>query len=132
MNYINDNILLPGVLQELSELIGIANTLKLVERYGGTCSLYIPKKIQNNHELIKIVGHESAQKICQRFGGESHFEIPKAKRLELMLQNIRIKQDKEKLSRVKLALKYNLTERQITKILGKPDLELGETELNLI
>lgn len=119
MSYINDKITLPGVLQEITELIGIKDTLKLVEHYGGTCNLYIPKKIQHDHELVQIIGYESAQKICERFGGESRFEIPKAKRMELILRNNRIRQDRVSLSRAKLALKYNLTERQISKILNE-------------
>ncbi|MER2514092.1 MAG: Mor transcription activator family protein [Nitrosomonas ureae] len=93
--------------------------MKLVDRYGGTCGLYIPKEIQHDHELAQIIGYESAQKICQRFGGVSQFDIPKAKRMELILRNNRIRQDRASLSRAKLALKYNLTERQISKILNK-------------
>lgn len=113
-----DQSLLPSILREISEEIGIADTLKLVRRYGGT-SVYVPRKLKENHELINVLGLESAQMLCDKFGGYDRIEIPKAQLLTLELRNVSIREDKKILSRSKVALKYGLTERQITKITHK-------------
>jgi Mor family transcriptional regulator len=110
--------LLPKTLQEIAQEIGISDTLKLVRHYGGT-SVYIPRKLKTDHELIAVLGLDSAIKICEKFGGYDRIEIPKAQMLTLELRNIEILNDKKTLSRSKVARKYGLTERQISKILHR-------------
>ncbi|ALQ51931.1 Mor transcription activator family protein [Nitrosomonas ureae] len=110
--------LLPKTLQEIAQEIGISDTLKLVRHYGGT-SVYIPRKLKVGHELIAVLGIDSATKICEKFGGYDRIEIPKAQMLTLELRNIEILNDKKVLSRSKVARKYGLTERQISKILHR-------------
>lgn len=121
-----DQSLLPGILLEISELIGMAATLKLVAKYGGV-RVYVPKTLTQNHDLIAIVGQKQAESLTMRFGGEV-LEIPKALLANVALRNVTIKQEYESLSQRQLALKYHLTERQVRNILcgdGQDDNQMA-------
>lgn len=112
-----DESLLPGILQEIAELIGLPATLKLVSHYGGV-RLYVPKRLPADHILITIVGEAAALSLVERFGGLDHFDIPKAQAISVALRNRKIREEYPSLSQRKLALKYGLTERQVRKILA--------------
>jgi len=112
-----DESLLPGILQEIAELIGLPATLKLVSHYGGV-RLYVPKRLSADHILVTIVGEAAALKLVEQFGGLDHFDIPKAQAISVALRNRKIREEYPSLSQRKLALKYGLTERQVRKILA--------------
>ncbi|AKH36878.1 MULTISPECIES: Mor transcription activator family protein [Nitrosomonas] len=112
-----DESLLPSILQEIAELIGLPATLQLVQHYGGV-RLYVPKRLSEDHILITIVGEIAALKLVERFGGLDHFDIPKAQTISLALRNAKIREEKSTSSVRQLALKYHLTERQVRKILA--------------
>lgn len=112
-----DESLLPGILQEIAELIGLPATLKLVQHYGGV-RLYVPKHLSEDHILITIIGEAAALKLVERFGGLDHFDIPKAQAISIALRNAKIHEEKPTSSVRQLALKYHLTERQVRKILA--------------
>jgi len=122
-----DQSLLPGILLEISELIGMAATLKLVAKYGGV-RLYVPKTLRPDHDLVEIIGRELAEEIKQRFGGEV-LEIPKATLANAALRNISIRQEYEFLSQRQLALKYNTTERNIRRILSGCEQDDNQMDL---
>lgn len=116
----------PGILLEISELIGIQATFKLVAKYGGV-RLYVPKTLRPDHDLVAIINRELAETMIDRFG-EEVLEIPKALLANVALRNITIKQEYEVLSQRQLAIKYNLTERQVRNILcgdGQDDNQRG-------
>ena len=105
MDHEIDQSMLPGILLEISELIGIQATFK----------------------LVAIINRELAETMIDRFGGEV-LEIPKALLANVALRNITIKQEYEVLSQRQLAIKYNLTERQVRNILcgdGQDDNQRG-------
>jgi hypothetical protein len=125
-----DESLLPGILREIAELVGIPDTLKLVSHYGGM-RLYVPKHLPDEHVLIDIVGIDAAIKLSERFGGMDHFDIPKAQAVSIALRNSKIREEYPSSSHRKLALKYGLTERQVRKILsGQAENERSE-QMNL-
>lgn len=120
--------LLPGILRELVDLIGLAATQKLVERYGGV-RLYVPKQFDPEHALVKLIGHTAAAKLVTAFGGQDHFDIPKALSATIAVRNARIKAEYGELSQRTLALKYDLTERQIRNILAGVAEDDGQSDL---
>ncbi|AEJ01260.1 Mor transcription activator domain protein [Nitrosomonas sp. Is79A3] len=122
-----DQSLLPGILLEISELIGIKATLKLVAKYGGV-RLYVPKTLRPDHDLVEIIGRESAEYMTDRFGGEV-LEIPKATLANTALRNISIRQEYSFLSQRQLALKYQTTERHIRRILSGCDQNDNQMDL---
>lgn len=127
MNYEIDQSLLPGILLEICELIGIQATLKLVAKYGGV-RLYVPKTLRPDHDLVVIIGRELAEYMEERFGGEV-LEIPKALLANVALRNVTIKQEYEVLSQRQIALKYHLTERQVRNILCGEGQDENQMEL---
>lgn len=122
-----DTSLLPGILRELCELIGIQPTMTLVEEYGGV-RLYVPQKLNDEHPLVKLIGWQNAQKIVDLRGGET-LEIPKAEAVMRQARNIEIRSLYPALSQRQLALKYNTTERNIRLILGECARNDGQMEL---
>lgn len=109
---------LPGILQELADLIGLPGTLKLVEAYGGV-RLYVPKKIDAAHELARLIGLDHATTLAETYGGEDHFDIPRAVAATRAARDSRIRADRAAgMTHRELALRYGLTERQIRNILG--------------
>jgi Mor family transcriptional regulator len=119
-----------GILKEISNLIGISDTLKLVKQFGGL-SIYLPKEFSENHELACAVGIESALKIYNYFGPVGAIEIPKAHSLAISFRNNKIKEERQSHSRKSLARKYCLTERQITNILHTENHQTDPNQLNL-
>lgn len=123
-----DESLLPGILQEIAELIGLPEALKLADHYGGV-RLYVPLTIPEGHVLAELVGMEAARKLSDRFGGMEHFDIPKARSVTVALRNRKIREAWPGLSQRQLALKYGLTERQVRVILSAE--QPTETQLDL-
>lgn len=71
---------LPESVQEIAEVIGWDDALYLIgqlptlkpkpgKRPNPRVSLYIPKRLKPNHNLIRILGEEQAQKLVAEFGG---------------------------------------------------------------
>ncbi|SFF05343.1 Mor transcription activator family protein [Nitrosomonas sp. Nm166] len=106
MNQAIDTSLLPGILQEMVELIGQAATLKLVAKYGGV-RIYVPKVLGYDHPLVETVGMVEASALVARYQGEV-LEIPRAVSLNVAQRNAAIKQEYQDLSQRQLALKYGL------------------------
>jgi len=106
-----------GVLQEIAQLIGAAATAKLVAGHGGTC-LYITIAPKPGQALYQLIGQEDAQKLANEFGGMS-VEIPRAVMLHIGQRNALIRADRAAgMSQSQLALKYQLTQRSIRKIVN--------------
>ena len=109
---------LPGILREIAALIGLPATLILVRSYGGI-RLYVPKQFDPSHPIVKLVGHEAAMKLVETYGGDEHFDIPKG---EIAVKAARDKQIRAEraggATHARLAVKHDLTERQIRNICG--------------
>lgn len=120
--------LLPGILRELVDLIGLTATQQLVERYGGV-RLYVPKQFDPDHALVKLIGPAATAKLVGAFGGQDHFDIPKALSATIAVRNAHIRAESKEFSQRALALKYNLTERQIRNILTGTEEDDGQGDL---
>ena len=107
-----DEAILPYVVQDIANLIGLADTLKLVDHFKGTV-MRVPSQYKPEHMLCKIVGDKHAIRIIEQFKG-STLEIPKC---EAALRYVRDKKiiASEK-SQSQLAIEHNLTVRQIRNI----------------
>ena len=111
--------ILPGILRDLVDLIGLPATMTIVQHKGGT-GLWIPAQIETlapDHKLVKAVGMEAAMKLSENYGGEE-LEIPKAEKAVMALRNKEIREKNQYMSQSQLALEYNLTERQIRTIVS--------------
>ena len=114
-----DTGLLPPILQDLVELIGLHPTMQLVQAYGGV-RLYVPKlELDGDHSLVRLIGSEAAKKLQAMYGGEPHFDIPKAERALRAVRDNEIRTRRLHTSVRLVALEYHLTERQIRTICGE-------------
>ena len=122
--------LLPGVLREIEALIGLAGTLRLAETYGGV-RLYVPMQMHDGHALAQLLGLDAAQRLAEVFGGIEHFDIPKAAAVTRAVRNRQMAAERAQagLSIRQLALKYQLTERQVRNILGEAEEDDGQAGL---
>lgn len=69
---------LPGILQEIAELVGEHAALAIASRAGGT-RMYFPTHADDRHWLVACVGREAADKLCDHFavdGRGQRIEIP--------------------------------------------------------
>lgn len=107
-----DEKILPFVVQDIANLIGLGLALKLVEHYKGT-AMWIPSVYKPDHVLVKIISHEPTIKLINAYGGEC-LEIPKCDDAIRAVRNARIRQSDH--SQAQLAREYNLTVRQIRNI----------------
>ena len=111
--------LLPPILQDLVELIGLHLTMKLVEVHGGT-RLFVPKReVADDHPLARLIGSDAAQKLVCTYGGEEHFDIPKAERALRAVRDADIRAKRPHTSVRLLALENRLCERTIRTICGE-------------
>lgn len=108
-------------LYGLSELIGEANTLKIVQRYGGI-TLYVPKTITEKHDLARLIGLAAAQALCDAYPGEklsialhetgSHVQQAAERRKAIR------ELDGSGLTHAQIARQLRTTERTVRKVLG--------------
>lgn len=111
--------ILPGVLREMTDLIGLPATMQIVQRHGGT-RLWVPALIETlapDHKLVKLVGMAAARTLSEQYGGET-LEIPKAERALRAIRDKAIREQWPAKSQSQLATEYNLTERQVRTILS--------------
>ncbi|UGA45990.1 AsnC family protein [Bradyrhizobium quebecense] len=72
---------LPGILQEIADVIGEAGALSIAARHGGT-RVYIPSAARldwKEYWLVECVGHDLAKKLCEHFqvdGRGQRIDIP--------------------------------------------------------
>jgi len=119
--------LLPKIIQEISDVIGIDNALKFTARYRGTM-VWVPKNICETHEIAKIVGIEAAKKLSFTFANES-LTIPVLNKLESRIRAISIEKDRRSGMGInQLASKYKLTSRSIYIKLSKVKTSMQSTK----
>lgn len=112
---------LPPILRQFAEIIGLANTAILVKHYGGT-RLYVPKQFDPEHPIAKLIGHECAVKLTAAVGGNEHIDIPKGEIAIKAVRDVKIRNERASgVTQARLAIKYQLTERQIRNICGPED-----------
>lgn len=109
--------LLPPLLQEFVRLIGLQATMAMVKRYGGV-RIYIPANPKPDHQLVQVVGWDNLVKLSEAFGAQPHFQLPKAKAALLAIRDARIRAEYQRKPVRALASEYQLTERQIVRILS--------------
>lgn len=125
LNIAIDERLLPGIVREFADLIGLAATLKLVEHYPGI-PMWVPVKWDCAHVLVKIIGHDAAMKLIENYGGES-YPMPKCEEAIRFIRNTQIRASDK--SQRQLAIEFRLTVRQIRNIQSGVEFDDGQDKL---
>jgi Mor family transcriptional regulator len=112
-------------LEELVKTLGLPAALRLVERFGGT-RIYLPRSelMSAEHAVAQVVGLEAARDLCKLWPSERP-SIPRAAQFLRGERDRALLTDANDHTVPQLALKYELTERQVYYILarGLPELD---------
>ena len=111
--------LLEPLLREFVDLIGLAATMAIVERYGGTRLLFRSNP-EENAELVALVGAEKAALLDRQYRGDRPL-IPKALPALRAVRNRKLQSDLEVMSRAEIARKYGLGERRVYQLARELD-----------
>ena len=110
---------LPASARDLAGLIGLPATLRLVEKWGGTMRLYVPRNIGPDHELARVLGLEAARALSSRYDGDYLPSVPRcADALRAARDRALLRRRAEGASPAALALEFGLTERHVWRILS--------------
>ncbi len=119
--------LLPTIIVEIANLVGMSKTMQLVQAFGGT-DLTMPIGVENSmteQALISAVGEETAQLLMENYGGDRLY-IPRCEVALRDLRNNRLMAELKQavmngMSQTKairrLAIQYELSERRIYELL---------------
>lgn len=111
-------------IRVLVELIGLPETLKLLEAKGGT-TIKIPISAKDAKVLSAILSKESVKVLCKAMPGKELL-VPKKDKVIQKLRNLMIIQQRRQKSASKLALEFNLSRRMIIYI---APLESNQSDL---
>lgn len=114
-----DVSLLEPVLRRFVAEIGLANTLKLVERCAGVPT-YFPQQPAPEHWLPQLVGMDAAMRVADMFGGESCV-LPGARAALRELRDRQMRAARADTSIRQLARAYGLGRRRVQQIMAETD-----------
>lgn len=105
-----------AVVQEITDVIGLAGAIELVRGWGGR-ELSIPKKMKPENPIVFAIGLDSAIKLAEAMGGQ-RLRLPLEKNALLELRNeLIVAEFREGASITRLGNRYGLTRSAVTKIL---------------
>lgn len=108
---------LPRRVQELIDLIGWSETLRLLKAKGGT-AVYFPKDPENAEHLKYVLERHTVAILCRQFGGrDSAVRLPKPDKMLLRLRNLQIVSEYHAgCSTGEIAARFGLSDRMIQNI----------------
>ena len=116
---INQHSQLPQSLTSVVAAIGLPDTQKLMQVYGGT-RIFIPRRLGDQHKLTNLLGIVQARRLSHHFGGERLLIARGAKAVRYRRNAEIVRRYGAGESVASLARRHQLTERQIYTILAKP------------
>ena len=120
---------LPRALRPFAARFGMEAVSDLVERFGGN-NILVPKKLEGKYyrQLCDALGCESAGNLCRYLGGKVLY-VPSFKKLKTGRRNAALNAARDELAKggmgerelvCILARRYDLSERQVWRILKQP------------
>jgi Mor family transcriptional regulator len=104
------------VIKELSRVVGFADAIEIVRRWGGRI-VYIPVKVEQGDALALTLGLETARKLVKEYGGQQ-LELPPERNALLSLRNAAIMERRGAgVSMEKIGLEFGLTRQAVSHIL---------------
>lgn len=106
----------PDGLSRIAKVVGEPATLALVQEYGGTKGVYIPRKPSWSHPWARVLGRERWPLLCQAFGGQQ-LELPRGAFLHLAKVRI-LELGDQGLTNKQIALRVGCTMRYVSQVLN--------------
>ena len=108
----------------LVRAIGLDSAMTLLSARGGTV-IRLPKRPEHSCVLQELIGAEATRKLVAAFPDDTYLRLPKRDKITQQLRYAQIKQQRQAGDSISaLALRHQLTIRQVQKILATPDGEL--------
>lgn len=109
---------LPKSLHHLMTVISLKSLLILIKSQGGTRPP-IPSIASAEHWLADLIGMDDFKKLAELYGGDT-LDVPRCVKLRTLARDVEILHDsRARMSLKQLALKYEMTERGISKALRR-------------
>lgn len=118
--------LLPPQMRQFVRLIGMVNTLALLEQRGGV-TLRIPVNAHEAVVLKEILPMEAIVKLCEAMPGQ-RLELPKIDKIVKQIRNLAMTNERKIYSAASVALRHNLSRRQVINIC-KPTADDRQADL---
>lgn len=126
-----DVSLLEPVLQRLVGAVGVAATLRLVERCAGFPA-YFPEHLDEDHWLVQLVGMAEAREVCKTLGPSEHHILPSGAAALRDLRNRQIHADRRAGATVReIGRRHGLRRRAVYNALAAGCGQLGQHEPDL-
>ncbi len=110
-----DTDLLPESLQELSEVIGLDEALKLAATYPGL-PLYVPSTAKPEHAIAQIIGPGAFTCLVNHYGGD-YIKLTKIDAAARQIKHHLLKDLKrEGISNRDIALQLNYSQRHVERL----------------
>jgi len=114
---------LPPLLQELTDIIGLPATLKLVEHFGGI-RVFIPsdpRRLGADHALVRALGRDAAIRLTA-YSPNAEIAVPRCVAAIRRVRDAEIRRahHEDGWTAARLARAHALTERQVYAILALP------------
>lgn len=106
--------LLPQLLRELADIIGLDATLKLTEAYPGV-SIYVPAVPRPHHKLASIIGYDNLVALSDIYG-KDYLAMPKLDAAVRQIKHALIRDMQGKFSARQMALATGYTTRRVLQI----------------
>jgi len=117
---------LPETIKTLADEIGLPATIKLVQRFGGIMSLWVPVRFENANELLRVIGEDAARVLCAIYGG-TYLSVPNCKLAIAKARNHQIQRDYANgIKPRELAIRHGITERWVWAIIEHQAHEDGD------
>jgi hypothetical protein len=114
--------LIPETILEIASYCGKNTAIVLLKNYPGS-HIRVPKYPTSDHKLAALLGIIDFTRLCEKFGKET-IQIPRAADAIRAVRNQKILHDfKMGVMQSDLAIKYELTERQIIHICNKNKID---------
>ncbi len=107
------------ILKEISDRVGMADTMQLVRRWGGR-TIRVPMKVQPGDALALTLGIEAAQRLVSSFAGQS-LQLPAARNALLDMRNAAIWRacEVDGRSQESVGVEFGLTRQGVSAVLAK-------------
>lgn len=110
---------------EMAQAIGQDAAASLIEHFGGT-SLYVPRKVADDHPICRSLGRQNADRVVAWAGGGT-LPVPKGDNLHALHDSIVRARTEDGRTVAQIARGHNLSERQVYRILRKARSEAATT-----
>lgn len=119
-----DAQLIPGLTKRLINIIGVPDTIKLLQARGGFPFTF-PVKPHLAKTLPGIISNEALIALCNSDFAGTTVSLPKGEKLLNQIRNKYIQTQKNKKSARELGTKFGLGRRQVQKIWAMPPVDIS-------